>query len=47
MQEWDPNAYAANARFVSDLGTGVVELLDPQEPSTSPEPHLFAGNGRQ
>ena len=29
MQRWDPEAYDANARFVSDLGAGVVELLDP------------------
>jgi trans-aconitate methyltransferase len=29
MQQWDPEAYDANARFVSDLGAGVVELLDP------------------
>jgi trans-aconitate methyltransferase len=29
MQRWDPDAYDANARFVSDLGAGVVELLDP------------------
>jgi trans-aconitate methyltransferase len=29
MQQWDPDAYDANARFVSDLGAGVVELLDP------------------
>jgi trans-aconitate methyltransferase len=26
-QRWDPDAYARNARFVSDLGAGVVELL--------------------
>jgi trans-aconitate methyltransferase len=26
-QRWDPEAYARNARFVSDLGAGVVELL--------------------
>ena len=30
MHHWDPDAYDANARFVSDLGAGVVELLDPQ-----------------
>lgn len=30
MQTWDPDTYATNARFVSDLGLGVVELLDPQ-----------------
>ena len=29
MQRWDPDAYDVNARFVSDLGAGVVELLDP------------------
>src|SRR5947208_975536 len=29
-QQWDPQAYARNARFVSDLGAGVVELLAPQ-----------------
>ncbi|HZM52685.1 MAG TPA: methyltransferase domain-containing protein, partial [Vicinamibacteria bacterium] len=29
QQKWDPRTYAQNARFVSDLGTGVVELLDP------------------
>jgi len=27
---WDPEAYAANARFVSDLGQPVLELLDPR-----------------
>jgi trans-aconitate methyltransferase len=26
---WDPEAYDTNARFVSDLGAGVVELLEP------------------
>ena len=30
MQTWDPDAYATNARFVSDLGTDVVDLLDPR-----------------
>lgn len=30
MQTWDPATYAANARFVSDLGAGVVDLLDPR-----------------
>ena len=30
QQTWDPEAYARNARFVSDLGEGVLELLDPQ-----------------
>jgi len=29
-QTWDPNRYARNARFVSDLGMPVVELLAPQ-----------------
>jgi trans-aconitate methyltransferase len=29
-QQWDPDTYARNARFVSDLGAGVVELLAPQ-----------------
>jgi trans-aconitate methyltransferase len=29
-QTWDPNRYARNARFVADLGSGVVELLSPQ-----------------
>jgi trans-aconitate methyltransferase len=28
-QRWDPDAYARNARFVSDLGAPVVELLAP------------------
>ena len=27
---WDPDGYARHARFVSDLGAGVVELLAPQ-----------------
>jgi trans-aconitate methyltransferase len=30
MQVWDPQRYATHARFVSDLGTPVVDLLDPQ-----------------
>ena len=30
MQKWDPNLYAENVRFVSDLGQGVVELLAAQ-----------------
>jgi trans-aconitate methyltransferase len=30
MQTWDPAAYARNARFVSDLGSPVVELLAPR-----------------
>ena len=30
MQNWDPNRYAENVRFVSELGKGVVELLAPQ-----------------
>jgi trans-aconitate methyltransferase len=29
-QRWDPDRYAANARFVSDLGAPVVELLAPR-----------------
>jgi len=29
-QRWDPESYARNARFVSDLGAGVVELLAPR-----------------
>ena len=29
-QSWDPDRYARNARFVSDLGMPVVELLAPQ-----------------
>ena len=29
-QTWDPAAYARHARFVSDLGSPVVELLAPQ-----------------
>ena len=28
-QTWDPDRYARNARFVSDLGAPVVELLAP------------------
>ncbi len=30
QQAWDPEAYARNARFVSDLGEGVVDLLGPR-----------------
>lgn len=30
MQRWNPEQYAENARFVSDLGMPVVELLSPQ-----------------
>ncbi len=30
MNDWDPEVYDANARFVSDLGAPVVELLDPR-----------------
>jgi SAM-dependent methyltransferase len=30
-QSWDPDAYARNARFVSDLGAPVVELLAPRK----------------
>ena len=29
-QTWDPEIYAKNARFVSDLGSPVLELLSPQ-----------------
>src|SRR5271168_1826644 len=29
-QSWDPDAYARNARFVSDLGEPVVQLLAPR-----------------
>lgn len=29
-QDWDPSAYGKNARFVSDLGAPVLELLAPQ-----------------
>jgi trans-aconitate methyltransferase len=29
-QHWDPDTYARNARFVSDLGAGVFSLLAPQ-----------------
>ena len=29
-QTWDPASYARNARFVSDFGSPVVELLAPQ-----------------
>jgi len=29
-QRWDPDTYARNARFVSVLGAGVVELLAPK-----------------
>jgi trans-aconitate methyltransferase len=30
MQSWDPATYALNARFVSDLGSPVLELLAPR-----------------
>lgn len=30
VQTWDPERYARNARFVSDLGAPVVELLAPR-----------------
>jgi trans-aconitate methyltransferase len=30
VQTWDPETYARNARFVSDLGAPVVELLAPR-----------------
>ena len=29
-QQWNPDTYARNARFVSDLGAGVFELLAPR-----------------
>src|SRR5258705_6306447 len=29
-QRWDPRTYAQHARFVADLGAGVVELLGPR-----------------
>jgi hypothetical protein len=29
-QQWNPQQYAENARFVSDLGAPVIELLAPQ-----------------
>jgi trans-aconitate methyltransferase len=29
-QQWHPDTYARNARFVSDLGAGVFDLLAPQ-----------------
>jgi trans-aconitate methyltransferase len=29
-QQWNPDTYARNARFVSDLGAGVLELLAPR-----------------
>jgi trans-aconitate methyltransferase len=29
-QRWDPQRYARNARYVSDLGAGVLDLLAPQ-----------------
>ena len=29
-QTWDPESYARNARFVAELGQGVVDLLAPQ-----------------
>ena len=29
-QRWYPDQYAENARYVSDLGTPVLELLSPQ-----------------
>jgi trans-aconitate methyltransferase len=30
VQTWDPASYARNARFVSDLGSAVVDLLAPK-----------------
>src|SRR5215475_13243740 len=29
-QEWNPTRYAQNARFVSDLGQPIFDLLNPQ-----------------
>src|SRR5262249_54557650 len=29
-QQWNPDTYARNARFVSDLGAGVFEWLSPK-----------------
>jgi len=29
-QHWDPERYARNARFVADLGSPLIDLLDPQ-----------------
>ena len=29
-QQWDPDGYARNARFVADLGWPVVELMAPK-----------------
>ena len=29
-QHWDPDRYARNARFVADLGSPLIDLLDPQ-----------------
>ena len=40
-QRWDPDAYAKNARFVSDLGAPVADLLTP----TSGERILDVGCG--
>ncbi len=28
-QEWDPDSYATNARFVSELGSGILKKLSP------------------
>lgn len=28
---WDPASYAVNARFVSDLGAPLLQLLDPKQ----------------
>lgn len=36
MQTWDPEEYARDARFVSDLGAPVVDLLKPQ-----PDEHIL------
>jgi hypothetical protein len=31
MQKWNPEQYAQHARFVSDLGGPVVDLLAPNQ----------------
>ena len=39
-QHWNPDNYARNARFVSDLGAGVFELLAPRPGEQHPRPRL-------
>jgi hypothetical protein len=34
-QTWNSKDYQQNARFVSDLGTGLLELLAPKTPSAA------------